>query len=116
MLLNMLVGTLRNGSYPSVVFLGFAPGMYKIKIIFSLLSYTFPFSLFGAMFPLPRIVYAMASDSLVFKFLGRVHSRFQTPVIGTLLAGLLTGTSLIMIHRFFIEFLKFFMRNGRNKK
>ncbi|XP_018565577.1 high affinity cationic amino acid transporter 1 isoform X1 [Anoplophora glabripennis] len=48
-------------------------------------------SLFGAMFPLPRIVYAMASDSLVFKFLGKVHSRFQTPVIGTLLAGLLTG-------------------------
>lgn len=48
-------------------------------------------SLFGAMFPLPRIVYAMASDSLVFKFLGKVNSRFQTPVVGTLLAGLLTG-------------------------
>lgn len=48
-------------------------------------------SLFGAMFPLPRIIYAMASDGLVFKFLGRVHSRFQTPVIGTLFAGTLTG-------------------------
>lgn len=49
------------------------------------------FSLFGAMFPLPRIIYAMASDSLVFRFLGRVSPRFKTPVTGTLLAGLLTG-------------------------
>ncbi|RZC32159.1 high affinity cationic amino acid transporter 1-like, partial [Asbolus verrucosus] len=48
-------------------------------------------SLFGAMFPLPRIIYAMASDSLVFRFLGKVSSRFKTPVTGTLLAGLLTG-------------------------
>ncbi|XP_044263025.1 high affinity cationic amino acid transporter 1-like, partial [Tribolium madens] len=48
-------------------------------------------SLFGAMFPLPRIIYAMASDSLVFRFLGRVSSRFKTPVAGTLVAGLLTG-------------------------
>ncbi|KAJ8917752.1 hypothetical protein NQ315_005203 [Exocentrus adspersus] len=53
-------------------------------------------SLFGAMFPLPRIIYAMANDSLVFKFLGRVNSRFQTPVIGTLVAGLLTGLMAAM--------------------
>ncbi|XP_063926032.1 high affinity cationic amino acid transporter 1-like [Zophobas morio] len=48
-------------------------------------------SLFGAMFPLPRIIYAMASDSIIFRFLGQVSSRFKTPVVGTLLAGLLTG-------------------------
>lgn len=48
-------------------------------------------SLFGAMFPLPRIIYAMANDGIIFKFLGKVNSRFQTPLIGTLLAGLLTG-------------------------
>lgn len=48
-------------------------------------------SLFGAMFPLPRIIYAMASDALVFKFLGSVNERFKTPVVGTLLAALLTG-------------------------
>lgn len=52
-------------------------------------------SLFGAMFPLPRIIYAMASDGLVFRFLGDVSPRFQTPVVGTLLAGLLTGMFLI---------------------
>ncbi|KAK4875441.1 hypothetical protein RN001_011863 [Aquatica leii] len=48
-------------------------------------------SLFGAMFPLPRILYAMASDGVIFKFLGNVNARFQTPLTGTLLAGLLTG-------------------------
>nr|CAH7724903.1 unnamed protein product [Callosobruchus chinensis] len=48
-------------------------------------------SLFGAMFPLPRVIYAMAEDSLVFRFLGHVHPRFQTPLVGTLLAGILTG-------------------------
>nr|CAI5819390.1 unnamed protein product [Callosobruchus analis] len=51
-------------------------------------------SLFGAMFPLPRVIYAMAEDSLVFRFLGHVHPRFQTPFVGTLLAGILTGTLL----------------------
>ncbi|KAK5644990.1 hypothetical protein RI129_006290 [Pyrocoelia pectoralis] len=48
-------------------------------------------SLFGAMFPLPRIIYAMANDGIIFKFLGKVNSRFHTPLIGTLLAGILTG-------------------------
>lgn len=48
-------------------------------------------SLFGAMFPLPRIIYAMSTDGLIFKFLGRVNEKFKTPVVGTLVAGLVTG-------------------------
>lgn len=48
-------------------------------------------SLMGAMFPLPRIVYAMASDGLLYKSLSAIHSRYQTPFVGTLLAGFLTG-------------------------
>ncbi|XP_034935920.1 cationic amino acid transporter 2-like isoform X2 [Chelonus insularis] len=48
-------------------------------------------SLLGAMFPLPRVIYAMASDGLIFKWMGRVNSRFHTPIIGTLSAGFLTG-------------------------
>lgn len=48
-------------------------------------------SLFGAMFPLPRIIYAMANDGLIFRFLGIVNARFATPMIGTILAGVLTG-------------------------
>ncbi|XP_058065746.1 uncharacterized protein LOC131215374 [Anopheles bellator] len=49
-------------------------------------------SLFGAMFPQPRIIYAMAQDGLIFRFLGEVSPRFKTPVIGTLCAASLTGT------------------------
>ncbi|XP_069690757.1 high affinity cationic amino acid transporter 1-like isoform X3 [Periplaneta americana] len=48
-------------------------------------------SLFGAMFPLPRIIYAMSMDGLIFRFLGHVHHYFKTPFFGTLIAGLLTG-------------------------
>ncbi|XP_032689206.1 cationic amino acid transporter 2-like isoform X1 [Odontomachus brunneus] len=48
-------------------------------------------SLLGAMFPLPRVIYAMASDGLIFTWMGKVSSRFQTPLMGTLIAGLLTG-------------------------
>lgn len=59
-------------------------------------------SLYGAMFPLPRIIYAMASDGLIFKFLGVVHSRFSTPVTGTIIAGLLTGITKKKIIIYFL--------------
>ncbi|XP_074653949.1 high affinity cationic amino acid transporter 1-like [Tubulanus polymorphus] len=48
-------------------------------------------SLLGAMFPLPRVIYAMASDGLLFKFLARINERFKTPLIATFLSGLLAG-------------------------
>ncbi|CAB3386521.1 Hypothetical predicted protein [Cloeon dipterum] len=48
-------------------------------------------SLMGAMLPLPRVLYAMANDGIIFRFLGKIHPRFQTPLLGTCLAGLLTG-------------------------
>ncbi|XP_034176221.2 cationic amino acid transporter 2 isoform X2 [Osmia lignaria lignaria] len=48
-------------------------------------------SLLGAMFPLPRVIYAMASDGLIFGWMGKVSSRFHTPIMGTFSAGILTG-------------------------
>ncbi|KAJ6648082.1 High affinity cationic amino acid transporter 1, partial [Pseudolycoriella hygida] len=48
-------------------------------------------SLMGSMFPLPRVIYAMSSDGLIFEFMGRINPKFKTPMYGTLLAGLLTG-------------------------
>lgn len=48
-------------------------------------------SLMGSMFPLPRVVYAMASDGLIFEFLGRINQRFKTPIYGTMVSGILTG-------------------------
>ncbi|XP_049824249.1 cationic amino acid transporter 2 isoform X3 [Aethina tumida] len=48
-------------------------------------------SLLGAMFPLPRIIYAMAADGLLFKKLSSIHPKFKTPFMGTLIAGACTG-------------------------
>ncbi|XP_037934215.1 cationic amino acid transporter 2 isoform X2 [Teleopsis dalmanni] len=48
-------------------------------------------SLMGAMFPLPRIVFAMANDGLLFKFMGEISPKYKTPFNGTLLTGFLTG-------------------------
>ncbi|XP_073957059.1 cationic amino acid transporter 2 isoform X2 [Choristoneura fumiferana] len=49
-------------------------------------------SLLGAVFPLPRIIYAMSNDGLLYRCMGRVSERFQTPLVGTIVAGLFTGT------------------------
>ena len=48
-------------------------------------------SLLGAMFPLPRVLYAMASDGLIPRFLSSVNQSTQTPLVATVLSGLLSG-------------------------
>lgn len=48
-------------------------------------------SLLGSLFPLPRVVYAMSQDGLIFKFLAKINKRFKTPLIATLLSGQLAG-------------------------
>lgn len=48
-------------------------------------------SLLGAMFPLPRVLYAMATDGLIFKSLANVHPYTKTPLMATIISGIFSG-------------------------
>jgi len=53
-------------------------------------------SLLGAMFPMPRIIYAMALDGLLFKFLASVHHKTKTPLYATFISGALAGVMAVL--------------------
>lgn len=48
-------------------------------------------SLLGAMFPLPRVLYAMGKDGIIFKIFAKIHPKTQTPLIATILSGFLAA-------------------------
>ncbi|XP_035790739.1 cationic amino acid transporter 2-like [Anopheles albimanus] len=49
-------------------------------------------SLLGSLFPLPRVLYAMASDGIIYKKLQTVYAKTQTPVLATMLSGLFAAS------------------------
>jgi cationic amino acid transporter 3 len=53
-------------------------------------------SLLGAMFPLPRVIYAMSNDGLIFKFLAKIHPKTKTPLVATILSGFLVAIMAIL--------------------
>ncbi|CAL7935615.1 unnamed protein product [Xylocopa violacea] len=55
-------------------------------------------SLLGAMFPLPRILYAMGSDGIIFKRFAKVHKKTMTPIFSTVVSGLFTGVMTLMFN------------------
>ncbi|XP_075343687.1 high affinity cationic amino acid transporter 1 isoform X2 [Odontesthes bonariensis] len=50
-------------------------------------------SLLGAMSPMPRVIWAMADDGLLFKFMAEISPRTKTPLIATLASG--TGAAIM---------------------
>lgn len=48
-------------------------------------------SLLGAMFPLPRVLYAMGTDGLLFKPLAAIDRKTKTPLLATVLSGVLAA-------------------------
>ena len=67
-------------------------GWHEIRWIISIAAIFALFSaLLGALFSLPRVCYAMGNDGVLFKILGRVHPKTKTPVIATVVSGMLSA-------------------------
>lgn len=54
-------------------------------------------AMFGSMFPMPRVIYAMAQDGLIFKQLAQLWDRTNAPGIATLLSGLAAALVAMVI-------------------
>lgn len=46
------------------------------------------------MFPMPRVIYAMAEDGLLFRILSRMNARTKTPLVATVASGIVAGSLL----------------------
>ncbi|KAL0122798.1 hypothetical protein PUN28_007471 [Cardiocondyla obscurior] len=63
-------------------------------------------TLFGSLFSLPRTMYSMANDGLLFGFLGRINDRTQVPVTNLIISGLLSALiALLFDLQHLVEFM-----------
>ncbi|KAI4502777.1 hypothetical protein M0802_001821 [Mischocyttarus mexicanus] len=73
-------------------------GAYKCKYIVAVGALAgLTVSMFGSMFPMPRIVYAMAQDGLIFRTLSNVWPVTGTPALATLTSGLCAAFAALLI-------------------
>ncbi|KAB0349788.1 hypothetical protein FD754_014645 [Muntiacus muntjak] len=72
---------------------GWGPARYAVAVgaLCALTS-----SLLGTMFPMPRLIYAMAEDGLLFRGLARIYSPTGTPILAIIFAGSLTGVMTLL--------------------
>lgn len=66
-------------------------------------------TLFGSLFSLPRCMYAMASDGLLFSFLGNVNAKTQVPLTNLVISGVFSAIIALL---FDLEKLVEFMSIG----
>ncbi|KAJ8269697.1 hypothetical protein COCON_G00123040 [Conger conger] len=58
-------------------------------------------SLLGSIFPMPRVIYAMATDGVLFKVLARINPKTKTPLIATMTSGIVAAHSLSLLGSMF---------------
>ncbi|XP_045476944.1 cationic amino acid transporter 4 [Harmonia axyridis] len=85
-------------------------GMHWVKYVVSLGALCgMTTTLFGSLFSLPRCIYSMAQDGLLFGFLGNVNDKTQVPLANLVISGILTSLIALL---FDLEKLVEFMSIG----
>lgn len=85
-------------------------GMHWVKYVVSLGAICgMTTTLFGSLFSLPRCMYAMATDGLLFGFLGNVNTKTQVPLTNLIISGLFSAVIALL---FDLEKLVEFMSIG----
>ncbi|XP_065173363.1 cationic amino acid transporter 4 [Atheta coriaria] len=85
-------------------------GMHWVKYVVSIGALCgMTTTLFGSLFSLPRCMYAMASDGLLFGFLGDVNSKTQVPLTNLIISGFCSALIALL---FDLEKLVEFMSIG----
>ncbi|KAL4631079.1 putative cationic amino acid transporter [Arapaima gigas] len=54
-------------------------------------------SLLGSFFPMPRVIYAMAGDGLLFRFLAYISPHTETPVVACVVSGILAAVLALLV-------------------